>query len=98
MTLSDAAGNQVSAAAIASISYTLSDLAGAVINSLQDEQVTPANPVDIVLSAEAMTVGGTPSLVGLLLTVTWVYNDSVLGDNSQRTVEYSLLVNNAVNK
>jgi len=90
LTLLDAAGDQVSANVIASISYTLSDRDGNIINELQDKDVTPVNPVDIVLTADDMVISGSAVQVGLLLTVTWIYTDALLGAGAQKVVEISL--------
>ena len=97
-TLADANGDAAVVGAIASISYTLSDTAGTVVNSLEDEALTPANPVVIKLTPADMTATGSAAYVGRYLTVTWTYTDSLLGAGTVKTAEYYLIIENFVNK
>lgn len=97
-TLADANGDAALVGAIASITYTLSDSAGTVINDLEDEALTPANPVTVVLDPADMTATGAASVTGRYLTLTWTYTDALLGAGTVKAVEYFLTIENFVNK
>lgn len=97
LTVTDSGGGVVSAGSISALSYTLTTDQGVVIEALEDQTLTPANPALIVLPASAMTVSGSGAEVSLLLTVTWGYTDTLLGA-AQATREYRLVVNNSTNK
>ncbi len=93
--LKDAAGATVSAELITSINYTWSDTNGNVINSRDNVALTVANPATIILNA-ADTVA--ENSIHRLLTVTWVYDDTVLGTGTPKTEEYEITLNNFINK
>jgi hypothetical protein len=97
LTLLDSDGDAALAGAISAITYTLSDITGNVLSDLEDEAITPANPVTIPLSAADMTESGTTPFGRRLLTVTWTYTDALLGSGTVHTEEYLLTINNFVN-
>lgn len=99
-TVRDSIGNDVPAGSISAISYTWSDEAGAVINERLDQDVAAANPVTISLSAVDTTLleTETNARVTRLLTVTWTYNDALLGPGTIKTKEFAIQIENHINK
>lgn len=94
LTVSDSSGAVVQASAIAAISWSLHGTNESVINGREDVTLTVANPALIVLTPDDTTVTGTARTETRVLTVTWLYNDTLLGDGATKRQEYLLTINN----
>ena len=62
-----------------SITWTLTDSSGNVVNSRSAVVVSPASSIDVVLSGDDLAIQR-PSILGRILTLEWVY-DSSYGNN-----------------
>ncbi len=78
-----------------SITWTLTDKAGNVINDRTSEAVTPAASVNIVLSGDDLAIDS-DTTVRRLLTVSIVY-DSTLGSGLTENEEIEFPINKMVN-
>lgn len=97
LTLLDSDEAAADAGSITSITYTVTDTAGNVIDSLLDESVTPTNPVTIPLDPDATVISGTAKAGARLVTVTWTYTDANLGAGTVHNEEFFISINNFTN-
>lgn len=91
-TLKDSGGSAVALSAISSISYSLTDAAGEIINSRENIALGVANPVMVSIEPEDTGVVSPTREFNLYLSVTWVYTDSNLGAGSVACPEYKLRI------
>jgi len=90
----DAAGDAVVPTAI---TWSLTDLSGAVINSRKDVAVSVLAPsVTIVLRGDDLQLVGDATRQARLLVVTAVYDDTVLGDDCPVREEIRFIVGDRV--
>ena len=77
----DSAGATISASAISSMTWTLTDGFGVVINDREDEEITPvANPKDIVLSGDDLSKSESGTRSKRILLVKAIYTGSLGAD------------------
>jgi hypothetical protein len=60
----------------ATATWTLTDEAGAVINSREDVAISPAETVDIVLQGDDLAVAANKTVVNRILVVAGTYNSA----------------------
>ncbi len=79
-----------------SITWTLTDEHGTVVNSRSAVVVTPASTIHIVLSGADLAVGGSPAVSPQRrLLVRWTYN-STLGSGLPGSEEYGFVIRDFV--
>jgi len=77
-----------------SITWTLTDDSGTVINDRSQVSVTPASSVNIVLTGDDLAIGG--SSKKRIVTIEAVYNSSLYGDGLTLKKAASFTINDLV--